>query len=150
MNTVKTGRLIAIKRKEAGLTQEKLAEKIGVTNKTVSKWETGKCMPDYSVVPELCRELNVTAGELLAGEETEDKSGNPELLEALQRIQKLEKERQLLFGLVLIIMGMALSALSQLTGGSDFKDFLSGVMMGLSIGVMLTGVYTTARTFAKG
>lgn len=150
MNTVKTGRLIAIKRKEAGLTQEKLAEKIGVTNKTVSKWETGKCMPDYSVVPELCRELNVTAGELLAGEETEDKSGNPELLEALQRIQKLEKERQLLFGLVLIIMGMALSALSQLTGGSDFKDFLSGVMMGLSIGVMLTGVYTTAKTFAKG
>lgn len=150
MNTVKTGQLIAIKRKEAGLTQEKLAEKIGVTNKTVSKWETGKCMPDYSVVPELCRELNITAGELLAGEETEDKSGNPELLEALQKIQKLEKERQLLFGLVFIIMGMALSALSQLTGGSDFKDFLSGVMMGLSIGVMLAGVFTAAKTFAKG
>lgn len=41
MNTAKTGQLIAAKRKEAGLTQEKLAEKIGVTNKTVSKWETG-------------------------------------------------------------------------------------------------------------
>lgn len=41
MNTVKTGQLIAVKRKEIGLTQEKLAEKIGVTNKTVSKWETG-------------------------------------------------------------------------------------------------------------
>lgn len=148
MNTVKTGQLIAVKRKEIGLTQEKLAEKIGVTNKTVSKWETGKCMPDYSVVPSLCKELNITASELLSGEESEVKSDS-QLLEALERIQKLEKERTLLFGLVLIIMGMVLSALSQLTGGSDFKDFISGIMMGLSISIMLMGIYTSATTFKK-
>lgn len=148
MNTARTGQLISAKRKEAGLTQEKLAEKIGVTNKTVSKWETGKCMPDYSVVPELCRELNITAGELLSGEENEEKS-DANLLEALERIQKLEKERTLLLGLVLIIMGMTLSALSQLTGGSDFKDFISGVMMGLSVSIMIIGIYTSATTFKK-
>lgn len=148
MNTARTGQLIAAKRKEAGLTQEKLAEKIGVTNKTISKWETGKCMPDYSVVPELCRELNITAGELLSGEENEERSDS-NLLEALERIQKLEKERTLLLGLVLIIMGMTLSALSQLTGGSDFKDFISGVMMGLSVSIMIIGIYTSATTFKK-
>lgn len=148
MNTAKTGQLIAAKRKEAGLTQEKLAEKIGVTNKTVSKWETGKCMPDYSVVPSLCEELNISAGELISGKESEDKSDS-QLLEALERIQKLEKEKTLLSGLVLIIMGMVLSALSQLTVGSDFKDFLSGVMMGLSIGIMLIGMYTVGKTFRK-
>ncbi len=148
MNTAKTGQLIAAKRKEAGLTQEKLAEKIGITNKTVSKWETGKSMPDYSVVSELCRELNITAGELLSGKESEEKSDS-DLLEAFERIQKLEKERTLLLGLVLIIMGMALSALSQLTGGSDFKDFLSGIMMGLSVSIMIIGIYTSAKTFSK-
>lgn len=148
MNTAKTGRLISAKRKEAGLTQEKLAEKIGVTNKTVSKWETGKSMPDYSVVPELCRELNITAGELLSGKESEEKSDS-DLLEAFERIQKLEKERALLSGLVLIVMGMALSALSQLTGGTDFKDFLSGIMMGLSVSIMITGIYISAKTFSK-
>lgn len=105
-------------------------------------------MPDYSVVPSLCKELNITAGELLSGEESEAKSDS-QLLEALERIQKLEKERTLLLGLVLIIMGMVLSALSQLTGGSDFKDFISGIMMGLSISVMLMGVYTAAKTFSK-
>ena len=50
MNQQATGKFIAQKRKEKSLTQEQLAEKLGVSNKTVSKWETGKCMPDYSVV----------------------------------------------------------------------------------------------------
>lgn len=99
-------------------------------------------------MPELCRELNITAGELLSGEENEEKS-DANLLEALERIQKLEKERTLLLGLVLIIMGMTLSALSQLTGDSDFKDFISGVMMGLSVSIMIIGIYTSATTFKK-
>ena len=50
MNQLTTGKFIAHKRKEKNFTQEQLAEKLGVSNKTVSKWETGKCMPDYSVV----------------------------------------------------------------------------------------------------
>lgn len=57
MEQVKTGRFIAKKRKEHQLTQEQLAERLGVSNKTISKWETGKCMPDYAVVRSLCEEL---------------------------------------------------------------------------------------------
>lgn len=74
MNQKNTGNFIAKKRKEQNLTQEQLAEKLGVSNKTVSKWETGKCMPDYSVVKDLCAELKVTVSELMDGEEADEKS----------------------------------------------------------------------------
>ena len=74
MDQLMTGKFIAHKRREKNLTQEQLAEKLGVSNKTVSKWETGKCMPDYSVVKGLCEELEITVAELMDGEETEEKS----------------------------------------------------------------------------
>ena len=57
MDQIKIGNFIAEKRKEKNLTQEQLAEKIGVSNKTISKWECGRCMPDYSMIEGLCKEL---------------------------------------------------------------------------------------------
>ena len=63
MNQLVIGKFIAQKRKKKNLTQEQLAEKIGVSNKTISKWETGKCMPDYAVVKSLCEELEITIAE---------------------------------------------------------------------------------------
>lgn len=60
MNQLTTGKFISRKRKEKNLTQEQLAEKLGISNKTVSKWETGKCMPDYTVIKNLCEELEIT------------------------------------------------------------------------------------------
>ena len=57
MNQLNTGKFILKKRKEKNLTQEQLAERLGVSNKTISKWENGKCMPDYSVIKNLCEEL---------------------------------------------------------------------------------------------
>ena len=74
MEQLKVGRFITKKRKEQNLTQEQLAERLGISNKTISKWETGKCMPDYAVVKNLCEELNVSVSELMDGEETDDKS----------------------------------------------------------------------------
>ena len=68
MNQNTIGQFIAAKRREKNLTQGQLAEKLGVTNKTISKWENGKCMPDYSVIEALCRELDITLAELLDGE----------------------------------------------------------------------------------
>ena len=74
MNQIDTGKFIASCRKEKGLTQAQLAEKLNITDRAVSKWETGKCMPDYAVVKNLCEELNVSVSELMDGEETDDKS----------------------------------------------------------------------------
>ena len=68
MNADKTGKIIAERRKAKGLTQKALAEQLGVTNKAVSKWETGQGMPDISMVTELSRILEISADELLNGE----------------------------------------------------------------------------------
>ena len=59
MNQTTIGSYIAQKRRAQNLTQEQLAEKLGVSNKTISKWENGKCMPDYSIIQKLCTALHV-------------------------------------------------------------------------------------------
>lgn len=69
MNQAAIRSYIARKRKEKNLTQEQLAEHIGVSNKTVSKWENGKCMPDYSILQKLCAALHVTLPERMDGKD---------------------------------------------------------------------------------
>ena len=152
MNQLVTGKFIALKRKQKNLTQEQLAEKLGVSNKTISKWETGKCMPDYSIVKNLCEELEVTVAELMDGEISEENSvrtyDDEQILDLLRRTQELEKQKNMLYGIMLIVMGIAVQALSYAIGGSDFKDFISGLLLGLSIGEMLVGVYVVGKSLA--
>jgi transcriptional regulator with XRE-family HTH domain len=69
MDLVKIGRYIAGKRKELGMTQRQLAEKLGMSDKSVSKWERGVCLPDVSVYSELCGILGISINEFLAGED---------------------------------------------------------------------------------
>ena len=149
MNQLVIGKFILKKRKEKNLTQEQLAEKLGVSNKTVSKWETGKCMPDYSVVKSLCEELEITVAELMDGEVLEEKSmrtyDETHIMELLKRTQELEKQKNLIFGILLVVMGIALQALSHTLGGSSIKDFFSGLMLGISISEILIGVYVIGK-----
>ena len=72
MDQEKIGKYIASLRRQAGLTQESLGKKLGVTNKTISRWENGNYMPDVGMLPPLARELNVSIKELLAGEKISD------------------------------------------------------------------------------
>ncbi|MBD5510412.1 MAG: helix-turn-helix transcriptional regulator [Lachnospiraceae bacterium] len=152
MNQLITGKFITQKRKEKNLTQEQLAEKLGVSNKTISKWETGKCMPDYGVVKSLCEELEMTVAELMDGEEAEEKSvrayDDEQIMDLLRRTQELEKQKNLLYGILLIVMGIALQALSYTFEGSQVKDFFSGLLLGISIVEMLAGVYVLGRSLS--
>ena len=68
MDTVKIGRFIAQQRKAAGLTQAQLAERLNITDRAVSKWETGRSLPDTALMPELCGLLHVTINDLFNGE----------------------------------------------------------------------------------
>ena len=153
MNQIAIGNFIEKKRKELNLTQAQLAEKLGVSNKTVSKWENGKCMPDYGVIQPLCTELGVTVSELMDGEEQAQDSirayDDEQILDLIKRTQALESQRETLVGIILIVMGMALGAMSFTLGGSDVKDFFSGLMMGLSCGSMLVGIIVAVRSIAK-
>ena len=152
MNQMATGKFISQKRKEKSLTQEQLAEKLGVSNKTVSKWETGKCMPDYSVVKTLCDELEITVAELMDGEKSEERSvrtyDEEQIMDLLKKTQNLEKQKELLYGILLIVMGIALQALSHTLGGSNVKDFFSGLLLGISIAEMLVGIYVVGKGIA--
>lgn len=70
MDQIKIGAFIAKKRKEKNLTQEQLAQRLGVSNKSVSKWECGRCMPDYSVIELLCKELDVSIAQIFNGDDS--------------------------------------------------------------------------------
>lgn len=71
MNQEKIGKFIAEKRKAKKLTQEKFAEILGTTSKSVSRWENGKTMPDISLFKPICETLDITLNELFAGEKIE-------------------------------------------------------------------------------
>ena len=91
MNQVKIGKFIASKRKEQGLTQLQLAEKLGITDRAVSKWETGKSLPDASLMPELCKLLKITINDLLCGEVISVENYNEKAEKALLEMVKKEE-----------------------------------------------------------
>ena len=72
MNQEKIGKFISSLRKEQNLTQEQLAEKLGVSNKSVSRWENGKCLPDVSLYKDLCHILGITLNDFFAGEKIKE------------------------------------------------------------------------------
>lgn len=95
MNQEKIGKFIADCRKEKGLTQLQLAEKLNITNRAVSKWETGKSCPDVSLMLELCNVLGITVNELLSGErilmEDYQKKAEENLVELQDKKMKAQK-----------------------------------------------------------
>ena len=98
MDLIKIGKFIASCRKEQGMTQAVLAEKLGISDRAVSKWEAGKAMPDSGIMLELCEFLKINVNELLSGErimaEFYDKREEENLLAMKREIE--EKNRQML------------------------------------------------------
>lgn len=101
MDQIKIGRFIASLRKEKGFTQEQLGEKLGVTNKTISRWENGNYMPDVEMLSLLSKEFGVTINELISGERigTEDfkKTADDNLVSALNNSVFTLKEKIIFF-----------------------------------------------------
>ena len=94
MNNEKTGALIAQIRKENGLTQKQLADQIGVSNATISKWETAKGFPDISLLEPLAEALHISVSEILAGERLESTEKADDLLSELVDISITEQTRK--------------------------------------------------------
>ena len=102
MDQVKTGNLIAKKRRELCLTQKDLAEKLFVSDRAVSKWENGRSFPDSSLILKLCEILQISVYELLKGEENLNNNDvNQELM--LEFIKEKEKKDKLLLNLEIVI-----------------------------------------------
>ena len=119
MNQEKIGKFISKVRKEKKITQKQLAEKLGITDRAISKWENGKSMPDLALLKPLCDILNITINELLSGEYV-DKSEKEERLESniVNAINYSKKKQNiyelifllfiLLFGTIMIVMSMSI------------------------------------------
>lgn len=95
MDQQKIGKFIAQRRKQVGLTQAQLAEHLSITDRAVSKWETGKALPDTSIMLELCQILDITVNDLLTGEivtmEQYNKQLETNLLEMTKQKEQADK-----------------------------------------------------------
>ena len=98
MDQNKSGKLIASLRKEKGLTQAELADRIGVTDKAVSKWENGRGMPDMELVKPLCDELGITTDEFFLGV-----NNNESKTERQKRLRKKQVDKGLIIAAIMVM-----------------------------------------------
>lgn len=115
MNQEKIGKFIQTKRKEKNLTQQKLADKIGVTDRAISKWERGLGLPDYSLIKPLCEALGITINELLSGEtitkEKEQQKFEENLLNTLDYSDEKIKHTKFIYKIILTIIILFISTI---------------------------------------
>lgn len=93
MDQIKIGKFISNCRKKNNLTQMQLAEKLNITDRAISKWETGKGMPDSSIMLDLCNELKISVNELLSGEVINVENYN---LKAEENLLEMKKQKEIL------------------------------------------------------
>lgn len=111
MEQVKIGKFIAECRKNKNMTQAQLAEKLNITDRAISKWETGKGMPDSSIMLELCDELDITVNELLSGEMISMNEYNKKAEENLLELKKIDESKNKMLLQSEIVIGL-LSAMA--------------------------------------
>lgn len=122
MDQVKIGKFIAARRKMANYTQMQLAEQLGITDRAVSKWETGRALPDSSIMLELCAILKISVNELLRGEVISMEAHQKEMEETLLELvrQKERADRRLL-------------TMELVTGVVCLIPFAAAVVVGLTV-----------------
>lgn len=157
MDQAKIGSFIQISRKQANLTQKELAEKLGVSNKLVSKWETGGGIPDIALWDSLCNVLNVTVNELIAGEripiEKYSKKADENVMELLKtnRTQRFVHVVQIVLGLTIVIIAVMMLIVTNfgiqtpfIEAYLDLPSFL--IVSGLAFAsVLLSGANTVKK-----
>ena len=147
MTQEKIGKFIAKMRKEKDLTQEQFAEKLGVSNRSVSRWENGKTLPDISLFPSICEELGINITELLNGQRTDKEADLKELFGLL--IDFFAQENKRIIRLVNRYYILGFTCLILVLLHSQFKifafaktvEFLIGTLFGLGIVSAAAGFY---------
>ena len=153
MNQEKIGKFIASCRKQKNITQQELAEKLGVSDRTIGNWENGRNMPDLSLFKPLCKELDISLNDFLSGEVV-SKGVYQERLEeniinTIEYTNKKIKDRNLLIGLILIIFGVliAVSAVAIFPSESSWGSIYS--VFGAIISLIGVSRFTKKLTYPK-
>ena len=125
MNQIEIGRFISMVRKQKKLTQKQLAEKLGITDRAISKWENGKSMPDLSLLKPICDILGITINELLSGKYISDdkKKNNLEenIVGAINYSKKKQSINEFLFYLFILLFGILMIIISMSIFGSPIR-----------------------------
>ncbi len=133
MDQEKIGKFIALRRKENGYTQAALAEKLGITDRAVSKWETGKSMPDASIMPELCELLKISADELLTGErilidDLKESGESDKNMISEDKKTGLTKRGEVLLVLTISVIMLLFAWSAGASVGEDLGEFIYNIM----------------------
>ena len=149
MDQIKIGKFIAECRKKEGLTQMQLAEKLGITDRAVSKWETGRAMPDSAIMLELCAALKISVNDLLCGEVVTMDHYNKELeknlLEMIKQKQQADKRLLSLEVFVGITATVTLFTLIFIAVFIQMADWLRFTLIGLGFVIFLAGCFCALR-----
>ena len=149
MDQVKIGKFIAECRKKENLTQLQLAEKLNITDRAVSKWETGKSLPDSSIMLDLCAVLKISVNDLLSGEvvtmEHYDKELENNLLEMVKAKEQADKRLLSLEVFVGITVTVILFVLIAVAAFLQMADWLRVTLIALGFVIFLAGCFYALR-----
>lgn len=109
MDQMKIGKFISSKRKEKNITQSELAEMLNITDRAISKWENGVCLPDASNMPDLCKILDISINDLFSGEVVDMKDNEKKLEENLLEMTRMKEQRDKELLSIEIFIGMIVS-----------------------------------------
>ncbi|MBQ0098834.1 MAG: helix-turn-helix domain-containing protein [Oscillospiraceae bacterium] len=152
MDQVKIGKFIAEERKKKSLTQRELADKLSISDKTVSKWETGKGLPEVSLMMPLCEILSVSVNELLSGERIHDseyKEKAEMILVDLMK-EKEESKKNILLSIISAFIGvLGGCTIIALVGNFEMQTWLRVLLVVIAIIVMAGGIFIAAALDMK-
>lgn len=149
MDQVKIGRFIAECRKNKNMTQAELAEELNITDRAISKWETGKGMPDSSIMLELCSKLDISVNELLSGEVIKMENYNVRAEQNLLEMKKQKEDADKRLLTMEIIIG-ALSTLILLVlvfvaSFVEMKNWIRILLISFGFITFIIGVYNALK-----
>ena len=162
MDSKKIGAFIAKNRKHKGLTQEQLGEKLGVSNKTVSRWENGNYMPDLSLLEPLSKELGITLNELLAGETINEEKAveysERNLIDTINYSLRLFNDKHKRISIIIIIVGAILgvypfivfsseSSWGEISSVLGFALFITGIFRELKVKSLIKKILICSSLF---
>ena len=149
MDQIKIGKLIAERRKRVGLTQCQLAQRLNITDRAVSKWETGRAMPDSSIMLELCEILEIGVNDLLRGEVVAvndyQQESEERLLDMLRQKEQTDKRLLTLEIFVGVTATVTLFVLIAVASLVTMADWLRVLLIAIAFVLFLAGCFCALR-----
>ncbi len=153
MNQEKIGKFISECRKKKNLTQQELAEKLGVSDRSVGNWENGRNMPDLSLFKPLCKELDITLNDLMSGEKVKEKEYQEKFEENIVNTidytnKKINKKNRLISEILIFFgLGLIFSAFSVFPSESSWGSIYS--VIGIVIFLIGFTIFNKEKTYIK-